>query len=215
MDPRDFIFVAAQPFWGPILKALKDKPFGMLTIYSCNTGADQEGADLLYNMAVVLNRPVRARTGFMSCGGGGLHFLGGTWQVSTPSMKPKPIPKDQTGGAIVQDSIKKELTFRSLGVELPFASVTAIELERKDGSRVVVDSHDAVDVAKALLAGEEVDLGGQLLAMLTAKMIVHYEVANRIQSIKLQIFNDSVLVLEGTTFGRFVSEELLRNQFNR
>lgn len=79
--------------WGPHFDKLKDRNYVILTVLSCNTGAGEDGADLLYSIAQRTNHTVRARTGLTSCGSGGITFQeGSTWQVATPTQRPNPIP---------------------------------------------------------------------------------------------------------------------------
>lgn len=78
--------------WGPEFERLKGKNYAILTLLTCDTGAGQEGADLLFSMAQRTGKPVRARTGLTYCGSGGITYQdGSTWQVATPESKPEPI----------------------------------------------------------------------------------------------------------------------------
>ena len=80
--------------WKPILEELKGKNFPIMTIYSCSTGAGEDGADLLWEMAKSLGRPVRARIGLSYCGGNRMSYQpGSTWQTAHPNARPTPIPE--------------------------------------------------------------------------------------------------------------------------
>ena len=84
--------------WMKEFKSLRNEPGREIYIYSCYTGAEKSGADLLFEMAKITNKRILARTGLtMTVQKGDYYSIkfqkGSTWQVAEPKKKPKPIPK--------------------------------------------------------------------------------------------------------------------------
>lgn len=78
--------------WGPQFDRLVTTSITMVSIWSCHTGAGDDGADLLFAIAKRVGRAVRARTGFMYSNNQDLWFENGSvWQVATPESRPIPI----------------------------------------------------------------------------------------------------------------------------
>jgi hypothetical protein len=82
-----------QATWKPSAAKIAGR-FYMLRLLGCDTGADQSGADLLFELAKVIERPVIAPTYLVWCGSGKVWLdPKARWQQATPTMKPNPIPK--------------------------------------------------------------------------------------------------------------------------
>jgi hypothetical protein len=88
-------------YWQPLFEKIKENPAKSLKMSSCHTGAGEEGADLLYQIAKIIGKPVLARTGFTYANTiTGDDFLplysityeeGSQWQVATPNNRPPAI----------------------------------------------------------------------------------------------------------------------------
>jgi hypothetical protein len=88
--------------WKPLFSQLQGKNFAILTLFGCDVGATQDGAQLLFDMAKTIGKPARARTGLVSCGGNGQITFepNSTWQIADPTMStpPAPIPQPSVRG---------------------------------------------------------------------------------------------------------------------
>lgn len=186
--------------WGPHFDRLKGKNYVMFTIYSCNTGAGSDGADLLYNMARRTNHAVRARTGLTSCGSGGITFQeGSTWQIATPDNKPNPIPapphfrmvlakainfKGDGGMVTVRpDEIKKVEISKSA----PYTgSKTQVTLDKIDDINVLLEN---IDFSAPVSFGAE--SGNALLGIITSKISIFTESTGKTRT--FHVYNNSVL----------------------
>jgi hypothetical protein len=78
--------------WKNALAQLKDARVASLTLWGCNTGAGEEGASLVAEIAQLINAPVNAPTGLVYPGAGTNDFM---IQVDTTmqSAKPGQTPK--------------------------------------------------------------------------------------------------------------------------
>ena len=95
--------------WGPELDRIKASSVTQVSIWSCHTGAGQEGADLLFAMAKRCGRAVRAGTGFLYSNAKETWWENGSvWQVATPANKPNPIPAPSPH-SIMADPLKFEV----------------------------------------------------------------------------------------------------------
>jgi hypothetical protein len=78
--------------WGPQLAPLKGL-FEGLVLYAPQVGSGQEGAQLLFQIAQIIEAPVYGPTGVLYCDNEGLFSLEphSVWQVATPNFPPAPI----------------------------------------------------------------------------------------------------------------------------
>lgn len=90
-DPDKHIGIDNEDLWRPYLSQLRDK-VASLTLWGCHTGLGNAGADLLFAVAQVVNAPVAAPTGLITCDNGDLILEPGTkMQVATPIRRPAPL----------------------------------------------------------------------------------------------------------------------------
>jgi hypothetical protein len=199
--------------WAQEISPLKNKAFTILTIYSCDTGANQGGADLLFQMANILNRPVRARTDEVTCGVGGILYTGGTWQVAYPGPKPPTvIPK--TGAVILAEKIRSETCYVTpYSLSFRKKDVLKVTIQRSmQGSRAtILFGKPAIDFVEMLMAYPEVDIGGQPLALLTGSVTIDLVIQDRESTIGFNIYNDRIVMSGSSTVARFVSDSLIRS----
>jgi len=91
-SPDKLIQLAFENYWKDDVRKLRDYTFSKLTVLSCWTGSEDLGADLLYRLANLIHRPVRARTGYVSCVDHSVFFeTGSTWQTAQPGTRPATI----------------------------------------------------------------------------------------------------------------------------
>lgn len=78
--------------WTPQLAQLKGL-VSSLALYGVQVGAGQNGADLLFQIAQVIDAPVYGPTGLLYCDSHGNFMLepGAVWQMATPTQRPAPI----------------------------------------------------------------------------------------------------------------------------
>ena len=91
-DRTKYIELANKIDWERILERLKPFKISNLYLFGCDTGAEQEGADLLFEISKIINADVVAPTGRILCDR--THFTleaTATWQIATPHSKPDPI----------------------------------------------------------------------------------------------------------------------------
>lgn len=81
-----------QNIWRPVLAPLNGKITGLF-LYGCHIGANDVGAQLLYDLAQIVGAPVYGPTGLIYCDANGNFRLEAEaqWQVATPEAKPQPI----------------------------------------------------------------------------------------------------------------------------
>lgn len=205
-DGKKLITVWNSWEWESELSKLKDKGFAVLTIYSCDTGADDAGADLLFQMATILNRAVRARTGLTTCGRNGIGFAGGTWQTAYPGVRPTPIPK---AGFSMNSNYSLHSPIKITGVleEILISSIVSIEIKKNTKSApAIIHGIEAQNLSYFLFSSSEIDFGGELMAIPTAMLQVSYKSKNTLKSVGFTIYNDRVLMCDNSTCGRFISD---------
>src|SRR5581483_2782849 len=80
-----------QPHWATSAQGVRHQ-FKALRLLGCDIGADQIGADFLFEMAKELNIPVTAPTYLVWCGSGKVYLDPlAKWLIATPDHKPDPI----------------------------------------------------------------------------------------------------------------------------
>lgn len=180
--------------WEPLLARLKGRQFPVFSIYSCSTGADDAGADLLWEMSKILGTPVRARTGLTSCNGGITFQAGSTWQTATPTVRPAPIPETPHPFAIMMTKdlyLKREnllFTTRSTSVSLCKAYLSSGFSEELEGE-------DAQLLAQVIFNQTMQDFSGKLLAILTHRFEFEMEEDGEQKIVEVDIYNDHVAVV--------------------
>lgn len=168
--------------WGPQFDRLRGRNFPILTLLSCDTGAGDDGADLLLAIANRIGKPVRARTGLTTCGGGGITFeKGSTWQVANPGQRPNPIPEP----SLLFDFSVKDMKLEISGTfeEVPLESVSKVSVTRPytflrqslSDASVNLDRKDAQAILRLINFSEPFNPGGMPAAMVTAKITIFFD----------------------------------------
>jgi hypothetical protein len=99
-DPTCYMSSANESIWIKEVKRVIPTSTQSLTLCSCNTGADQAGADFLLRVARALGIRVLAPTGFVfldaKCTPATLYLEeGATWQEALPEARQPPVAKPQ------------------------------------------------------------------------------------------------------------------------
>jgi len=154
------VFLYNQYAWQTPLESLRQANFGLLSIWSCHTGEGEDGASLLFAMAQVLGRAVRASNGFLYVNDQNIWFEDkSVWVVATPNARPTPVAAP-TPHAIVSVRARETVVLhrepKSDEEELSTKSISDIEVEllspRRTPRRSGVRSIDAHRLAPLLLA---------------------------------------------------------------
>ncbi|MGJ7531451.1 hypothetical protein [Variovorax sp. GB1P17] len=123
-DNNRIILTWNEYIWGPELDRIKPSPTTQISIWSCHTGAGQDGADLLFAMAKRCGRAVRAGTGFLYSNSAKTWWENGSvWQVATPVNKPNPIAAPSPHSIVTQ-----ALKFDVGGQEFEATDIDSIEV---------------------------------------------------------------------------------------
>lgn len=210
--------------WGPQMARLAQKSFPVLSIWSCHTGAGEDGADFLYAVAKRVGRAVRARTGFLysnvKCE---VWFENGSvWQVATPSHRPTAI-QAPSEHFLARNIMADKLDSVVPGLELsavrrveilrtsPLANTLGVEaLEPETGDLLL----------KEIAGASAFELPGAPAAVVTAVIGVSYaenstsRVSGTDKRVEFAVFNDRLVVAPNGTSAWYagpVLRSLLRN----
>jgi hypothetical protein len=196
--------------WSPFFEKLEDKGFGILSIYSCHTGADEDGANLLFLMATIMNRPVRARTGFTACGSqSGISFPDGTWQVAYPGQKPTPIPKarlhmEEEPFSLLTVTIPEEDLAISVNAVICMKSFT------KDGREIsMFDGIGAQYMVRSLFSAPAINIGGDPLSLVTGRIDLTFRTEQGERVLSYDVHNDIAIFSKNNKVMRYVPQSLL------
>lgn len=127
--------------WVPLLEPLDGK-ISELFLFGCTVGGGDDGADLLHEIAKVINAPVSAPTGLIYCDGAGVFTLepGAVWQTATAAARPAPIdppvhgqasPMSNTTGAAAAGAQIHTASYTAKGDERPEADYLSEQLARE------------------------------------------------------------------------------------
>lgn len=213
---HDVIWVYGDPLqtvFAPIVGR-----FRVIELEGCDVGAEQEGALLVWNIAVIAKCIVMGPTGLVSCGGGVVSIqAGATWQVANPSMAaPPPVihaPKsffELEGGRM---PLVVKLFHKGAAVELAAESVqvTEIELLGPKPGRARLDNLASRDFIPLLGLNNPVHTTSSLSALLTARISIEFVLPNDRGTLlkKFNVYNDRVLQdVEEPNFLYFPHESL-------
>jgi hypothetical protein len=167
--------------WGSEFDKLRSRNFPVLTLLSCDTGAGDDGADLLLAIANRIGKTVRARTGLTSCGGDGITFENGsTWQVANPGQRPNPIPEP----ALLFDFSVSAMKLQISGAfeEVSLDSVSKVSISRpytflrQDVSQSFeLDKKESQAILRLINFSDPFNPGGMPAAMVTAKIDIFFD----------------------------------------
>ncbi|WP_337171392.1 hypothetical protein [Gemmatimonas aurantiaca] len=190
-DTNKYILGWNEYSWGPQLERLKSSPSPLMSIWACNTGAGEDGADLLYAMAKRFGRAVKAGTGLLFSNSSNVWWQNGNqFQVATPNNRPTPIPAPPH--PLTMDN---DLTFLVSSTVYAVDQLAEVTVgvstfgARAPAKRLV--GNDAQLFVGQLFVGAPIDFDAEVMGMVTAQMSLRFDddaVAN------LEIYNDRIAV---------------------
>jgi hypothetical protein len=181
--------------WLPFISLLRDR-VSNLTLWSCDTGAGDDGADFLTLLATRINAPVAAPTGIIFCEGGRITLIPpATWQIARPGMRPPTIPLPAAPLPINIDAISSAFFMQEEGVkEVPLDDLVSAQLEvfgsKADGIRDLTQ-REAADLLRLVDFLHPLKMRGSIAAIHTCKLTVAY--SNMPKPKVLNIYNDRIL----------------------
>lgn len=202
-----YIAYYTESDWGPQLDRLNTPSLVSLSIWSCHTGAEQPGADLLYRMAVRCGRMVRAGTGFLYSNSQRMWWeTGSVWQVATPDNKPAPINRPN-GGTRLADKI----LIPAAGDELGPDAVTSLEISSFASGHTTstasrLDGEDAQNLASTLFAAAPLDMKDVIVSgFVTGGLVVTFKSG---ATATFDVYNESLAVERQTRSGYYLPDRL-------
>jgi hypothetical protein len=164
----------------------------LLTLCGCDCGANQVGAQFLFQLATLLNMPVRGRTGlvFLSCPGAYISYENGSvWQVAQPGVMPNPIPQPIIAVAAAPLT---QIWLKATGM-VAIESVESILLTTVNGKQQTVSSEQAHSLLGWTNLDKPVEIDASPSAIMTAKMTIRGNRSGRGFQGELLVYNDRLL----------------------
>lgn len=202
-DTNKIILTWNESVWGRQMDRIAPTQITMMSIYSCHTGAGEDGADLLFAIARHIGRAVRGRTGFTYCGSKGITFeKGSLWQVATPTHRPDPI-QPPSPHMYKSDQIVFQVGKRELGLsQVTELTIDRVSLSRVVGSPVSLAGRDAKNAVAALFYGQPLEVDAAISGMITAALKVTFRTGD---TLELQVYNDRLAVDTKSKTGYYIS----------
>lgn len=198
-DAGKIILSWTQSDWEAPLRTLIHANFALLSIWSCHTGEGQDGADLLYSMAQVLGRAVRASNGYMYVDDTHIWFENNSvWVVATPTSRPTPVPAP-TPHPLELTRAMDTIWLRSGGrdIEISLNEISDIEVEVISlGGRsrhVRLSNKEAQGLARILFGSKPFTPPGTPLAFITARLTVSFGHERERERKTFILYNDRML----------------------
>jgi hypothetical protein len=189
--------------WGPQFDRLQPTGVTYVSLWGCHPGAGENGAELVYAMAVRCGRAVRAGTGFLYCNNQQIWWENGSkWQVATPNHKPDPIPAPSPHFQF--DGVQPLIG----GRQIEFGEVESIEITpagmmAKSTGPVQIEQAEAAAVLARLLRSPPIDLSGVAIpAMVTATIVVRLKDGSVSQ---FTVLNDRMAVEKDTGTAYYIT----------
>ncbi|MBD1843930.1 hypothetical protein H6F89_11070 [Cyanobacteria bacterium FACHB-63] len=184
--------------WGNLFALLQKVNYPILTILSCDTGAGEDGADLLFAIAKRTKRQVRARTGLTFCGGAITYEQGSTWQIATPDHRPNPISEPSFISQL-EVPMDMKLTTDEGFEDVPISAVSEVTVtrinrfldERSTRAHVTLDEND-LTVLLQLVDFSNPFQPGMPAAILTSKIDVVFKDERYVRR-QFNVYNDRLL----------------------
>jgi len=203
--------------WTPEFQRIANLNFGIFSIYSCDTGADEDGAQLLFKICKHLNRPARARTGLTNGVTQGsacwIEFQNGsTWQVATPDMaqRPVPIPKSPHLYDFRKQNTYFEIVNEGSVDAVDFAEVKSIEVSFTSpyysfSSNIISEQFHSHILAN-LFYTESFLNEGNILGFVTQTVTI---TTQKNETIIIDIYNNSLGEIRNQKVSFFISNQLI------
>jgi len=181
--------------WVPFISLLRDRASN-LTLWSCDTGAGDDGADFLTLLATKINAPVAAPTGLIFCDDGRISLIPpATWQIARPGIRPPAIPLPAVPLPMNIDAISSAFFMQEEGVkEVRLADLVSAQLQvfgsKADGIHDLTQ-REAADLLRLVDFPHPLKMRGSIAAIHTCKLTVTY--SNMPKPKVLNIYNDRIL----------------------
>jgi len=203
-NANELIVLWTQYVWGPQLQRLVPANFALLSLWSCHTGEGADGADLLFAMAQVVGRAVRASNGFLYVNDQNIWFENGSvWVVATPNSRPTPVPAPSPHnleGIRMTDKIF--LRLHAGDGEVSNECVIEGEIVKNTIGRPTqpqkIPKAEAQRLAVMMLASRPFTPPGTPMALITATISLTFDIDNKEQKRKFVVYNDR-LVFDSTS----------------
>lgn len=214
-DKDKWVLTWNRTAWEPEFTRLKAKPFAILTLLTCTTGAGEDGAELLFRIATAVGKPTQARTGLTYCNGGITYEPGSTWQVAQPGVKPTPIqsPSHHFIGAdamlLVLDSGRGPENVPAEGVRRITIAVPP-SFARGVGEFVLEGAEAQALAAEILFRGEPFQanlVGGLVTAEITAELTLRGQTRRE----RFLVWNDTLIQSDATGFAHYIDKAQFRS----
>jgi hypothetical protein len=180
------------------IATLSRRDFALFSIYSCDTGAGQSGAEFLFRLANALGRATRARTGLMFIDTHEITYEpGSTWQVAFPGSKPTSIPTP-SGDNFRRNGTEIHFPFKRGLAPLIASSIEGIKIHRLSGSspkETYIDREaDVLELLETLFYSEPLASSGIVPAFLTAEITLGLvDSKGKTSEVTLDVFNDRIV----------------------
>jgi hypothetical protein len=180
--------------WTPAAQKIEGS-FYMLRLLACDVGADQTGADLLFELAKVVKRPVIGPTYLVYCGNGNVYLdPKAQWQQATPTMKPSPIPKPKfTVQAATTLKFKIEGKMRTI----PGENAHILEFQYTSAQPKAelrhLDVGPATELIRLVDFTNPFEPGGVPLALVTGTFNIRLKVDQKEIEKRFAIYNDEIV----------------------
>lgn len=198
-DPQAYLTVWLLEPIADLLSRLGTRDFTIFSIYSCHTGAGSQGADFLFRLATLLNKPVRGRTGFTYASSEDISYEPNSlWQVALPGVRPVPI-EAPSPHLFITDGNMIELIINDGRVQFDpdriiKATVSHTPLQTQRSTILELDKDDASQLAVLCFASPGFRLPGLPSAMVTSTIEFQIESDSRdLGTIQLELLNNRMV----------------------
>lgn len=192
-DGQKWVLLWNEYIWDNEVERLGPTPITVVTIWSCHTGAGEDGADLLFALAKRAGRAVRARTGFTYVSSKELTFENGSvWQVATPEHRPAAIAAPTPHLAILA-----QLEFETASQRIcPVSDIATLQVfpagpHAWSGQAKSVTGLDAMALATALFHPAPMDMQLSVMGFVTARIQLGFTNG---EGIEFTVYNDRLAV---------------------
>jgi hypothetical protein len=199
--PGLYVFTWNQSDWQPQFQRLGARNYLQMTIWACETGQGQDGADLLYAIAQTAGCAVRATNGLVWTNGQSIWLeAGAVWVTATPTQRPSPVgPPHHLTMALEKDNT---LLIRVAGklMRISPKNVSQIRIERfgimkRRRAAFLLSGAAAQELAWRLFASKPFKMPGTPSAFITARAEVTLRPSRgkAAQKRSLVIYNDRLV----------------------
>lgn len=206
-DDKKWLSTWNEYSWGPEVDKIKPSSITLVSIWSCHTGADSDGAELLYAMAKRCGRAVRGRTGFTYTNGKKIWFeKGSVWQVATPANKPDPIPAPSPHFTGIEPmKIGKAELAKS---DIKQVKITMVNTAGKALQPLVLRGADASEILTSLINSVPLAMDGvHISGFITAQIEVSLK-GKGASTWKFSIYNDRLAVEDSERVGFYLTSSV-------